>query len=138
MASDVRRFSCVHPVYMPPQKSRPRPKKPLPKKNFIRQWRLKIPGLTLEKLADRLATAHDLSITHASLSRIERGIQPYSQPILEALAAELTKGDVASLLIRNPDDPEGIWSLWDRAEPAERNMIVDLARTVIKGTGTKG
>ncbi len=43
--------------------------------------------------------------------------------------------DPASLLMRNPIDPEAIWSLWDAAKPGERQMIVDLARTVTK-TGT--
>lgn len=35
----------------------------------------------------------------------------------------------------DPSDPEGIWSIWDNAEPGERSLIVDLARTVTK-TGT--
>ena len=74
-------------------------------------------------------------MTHASLSRIERGRQPYSQAILEALSDELTNGDTASLLMRNPTDPEGIWSVWDKAKPGERKMIVDIAKTIIK-TGT--
>lgn len=126
--------TAVHPVYMS-KKRRPKAR-PVGKRNFIRQWREK-KGLTLEQLADRLATAHDLPTTHASLSRIERGIQPYSQPILEAIAAELTAGDVASLLIRNPEDPEGIWSIWEQAKPGEKAMIIDLARTVVR-TGTKG
>lgn len=103
--------------------------------NFIRRWRKK-KDLTLERLAERLREAHGLEITHASLSRIERGKQPYSQPILEALAEELTGGDVASLLIRNPDDPEGIWSVWEQAKtPGQRRQIVEIAKTVLK-TGT--
>lgn len=90
--------------------------------------------MTLEALAERVGEKIG-GMTHASLSRIERGIQPYSQAILEAIAEELTHGDVASLLMRNPEDPEGMWSIWDQAKPGERRMIVDLARTVIK-TGT--
>ena len=68
-------------------------------------------------------------------SRIERGRQPYSEPLLKALGGELTGGDPASLLMRNPSDPEGIWSIWDKARPAERKLIVELAKTLIK-TGT--
>lgn len=100
---------------------------------FIRQWREK-EKLTLEVLAERITTVHDIPVTHATLSRIERGISPYRQPLLEAIAAEL-KTDVASLLMRNPEDPEGMWSVWDQAQPGERKMIVDLAKTVVK-TGT--
>lgn len=116
----------AHPVYMPPVTPRFK-SKPQLRRTFIRQWR-EFRGLTLEQLADRIAS------THASLSRIERGLQPYSQPILEAIADALGC-DVADLLVRNPEDPEGIWSVWEHAKPAERRMIVDLAKTVTK-TGT--
>lgn len=103
------------------------------RRTFIREWREyagRMSGrpLTLEELADRVGT------THATLSRVERGITPYSQPLLEAIAEALGT-DPASLLMRNPDDPEGIWSVWDQAKPGERQMIVDIAKTVIK-TGT--
>jgi transcriptional regulator with XRE-family HTH domain len=117
----------VHIVYMAKkvtprfrQRARFRP-------TFIRQWR-GFRGLTLEALAGRVGT------THATLSRMERGLTPYSQPLLEAIAEALST-DAASLLMRNPEDPEGIWSVWDQAKPGERRMIVDIARTVLK-TGT--
>lgn len=135
MGSNGRGFVDVHPVYSMAKKVTPRPKRALPKRNFIRQWRKK-KGLSLEELASRMEAVHGIPITHASLSRIERSVQPYSQPILEAIASELTGGDVASLLIRDPTDPEGIWSIWDNAKPGERTMIIDLARTVVKKTGT--
>ena len=96
------------------------------RRTFIREWR-NDRGLTLEHLADRLGT------THATLSRIERGMQPYSQDILERLADAL-RTDPASLLMRNPSSPDAIWSIWDQAKPGEREMIIDLARTVIKRT----
>jgi transcriptional regulator with XRE-family HTH domain len=89
--------------------------------------------MTLERLAARVGDQIG-GMTHASLSRIERGLQPYSQPVLEAIADALTT-DAASLIMRDPSDPEGIWSVWDRAKAGERKMIVDLAKTVIK-TGT--
>lgn len=109
------------------KKATPRFLKPLHRKTFIREWR-ETRGLTLEQLADRVGT------THATLSRIERGKQPYSQALLEAIA-EALQTDPPSLLIRNPQDPEGIWSIWDQAKPGEKKMIVDLARAVVK-TGT--
>jgi len=113
-------------MYMPPVTPRFKGRPQL-RRTFIRQWR-EHQGLTLEMLAERIGT------THASLSRVERGLQPYSQPLLEALATALGV-EPADLLIRNPEDPEGIWSVWDQAKPAERRMIVDLAKTVTK-TGT--
>ncbi len=122
----------VHHMHM--VKVIPRFRRPTLRRTFIRAWRLHR-DLTLEQLADRLTEAHSVPMTHASLSRIERGMQPYSQPILEALAEELTGGDVASLLMRSPDDPEGLWSIWDQAEPAQRQQIVAVAQALTRKAG---
>jgi transcriptional regulator with XRE-family HTH domain len=97
------------------------------RKTFIREWRHHR-NLTLEQLANRIG------MTHATLSRVERGLQPYTQDLLEALAVELGT-DAASLLMRNPGDPEAIWSLWDEARPGQKALIVELAKTLLK-TGT--
>lgn len=128
----------VHPVYMA-KKVLPRPRLPRLRKTYIREWRkqptTRYPdGMPLEVLAERVGEKIG-GMTHASLSRIERGLQPYSQAILEAIADELTNGDVASLLMRNPTDPEGMWSIWEQAKPGERRMIVNIVKTVVK-TGT--
>jgi transcriptional regulator with XRE-family HTH domain len=93
---------------------------------FIRAWR-KHRHLTLENLAERVG------ITHASLSRIERGEQPYNEDLL-ALLADALMCEPADLLVRDPTDPEGIWSLWDRAEPGQRRQALELLRVII-GTG---
>ena len=123
----------VHDVYMA-KKVTPRFKRrPAYRKTYIREWR-QMRGLSLEALAERVGDRIG-SMTHASLSRIERGLQPYSQPILEALSEELTGGDVASLLMRNPADPEGIWSIWDQAKPGQKAKIVEAAKSLMK-TGT--
>ncbi len=97
------------------------------RRTFIRQWR-DHRGLTLERLADRVG------MTAGNLSQLERGNQGYTQNTLEALAHAL-QTDVASLLMRNPEDSEGLWSIWDQAKPGERQMLVDIAKTVVK-TGT--
>lgn len=102
------------------------------RRTYIRQWR-EHRGLTLEALAERVGDAVG-GFTHASLSRIERGKQPYSQPVLEALALAL-QTDVASLLMRDPTESEALWSIWDQAKPSERRVIVDIAKSVTK-TGT--
>lgn len=106
------------------RRPQPQPKRAQYRRTFIRQWR-DHRGLTLEQLAERVGS------THVSLSRIERGLQPYSQPLLEAIA-EALQTDVASLLMRDPSGPEDIWSVWDQAKPAERKTIVDIAKTLIK------
>ena len=118
-------YSCaeiVHGMYMVVS----RLKRPY-RRTFIRNWRTHR-NLTLAQLAQRIGT------THATLSRIERGLQPYNQPLLEALA-EALQTDPASLLMRNPDDPEGIWSVWENAKEGQRRQIVEIAKTLVK-TGT--
>lgn len=94
------------------------------KRTYIREWR-QHRELTLEKLAERIG------ITHGALSKIERGQRPYSQALLEALAGELGT-DPASLLMRNPGDPEGIWSIWDRVPPADRPRAINVLKALTR------
>jgi len=94
---------------------------------YLRQWRHHR-GLTLERLAGRL----DMTASH--LSMLERGQRGYTQDTLEALARAL-QSDVASLLMRDPTDPDAIWSIWDKAKPGQRRQIVEIASTLVK-TGT--
>lgn len=88
---------------------------------FIRQWR-KYRKLSIQKLADRI------DMSNGAVSNIETGKTGYNQATLEAIATALSC-EPADLLMRNPLDPEAIWSLWDRAEPAQRKQII----RVIKG-----
>jgi transcriptional regulator with XRE-family HTH domain len=103
-------------------------KKRARRRTFFKEWRLHR-GLSQEQLADRIETSV------ASISRIESGTQPYTQDVLEALAEALNT-DPASLIMRNPEEPEAMWSIWDQAKKAERQLIEELARSVVK-TGTK-
>jgi transcriptional regulator with XRE-family HTH domain len=73
------------------------------KPTYIRAWRERR-GYTLDDMLGRL-DAIGVKITGASLSRIERGIQPYSQDVLEAIAAALNLS-VADLLENDPTVPE--------------------------------
>src|SRR3990167_277215 len=94
------------------------------RRTFIRHWR-EHRGLTQDQLSERL------DMSKAQLSRIENGVQPYSQDFLEACAEALAT-DPASLLMRDPSDAEGIWSVWDQAKVAERRQIVEVARVITK------
>jgi transcriptional regulator with XRE-family HTH domain len=93
-------------------------------RTFIKEWRT-FRGLSQETLAELAG------MSSGNLSLIERGLQNYTQETLEALAGAL-KCDPVDLLAREPTDPEGIWSVWDKAKPGERAMIVDIAKTIIK------
>lgn len=109
------------------RKVKARFRQPQYRRTFLRAWR-EHRQKTLEQAADFV------DMTHASLSRIERGLQPYNQDILEGLA-DYYSTDVASLLMRNPTDPEGIWSIWEQAKPGERRQLVEIGKTLIR-TGT--
>lgn len=94
------------------------------RRTFIREWR-QFRNLTLEQLADRV------EMTASHLSMLERGQRGYGQDTLEAIANAL-QTDAASLLVRNPADPEAIWSVWEQAKPGERRQIVEIAKTLIR------
>lgn len=89
---------------------------------FVREWR-HYRNLTQDTLAERVGT------TKTSISRIEAGEQPYTQDFLEA-CAEALMCEPADLLMRDPTDPEGIWSLWDSAKPAERRRVVRVLKAL--------
>lgn len=99
---------------------------------FIRQWREK-KGFSLDALASRVP------MDKGNLSKVERGLLPYNQDMLERLADALGT-DPASLLMRDPTDPDGIWSIWDQAKPGERRQIAEVAKTLVRTsrTGTDG
>lgn len=72
------------------------------KATYIRAWR-NHRGYSLDDMVGRLAVL-GVETTGASLSRIERGLQPYSQDALEAIAEALNV-KVSQLIEHNPDLP---------------------------------
>ena len=100
-----------------------------PRPHFIREWR-KFRGLTQERLAERL------EMVAPTISQLETGKQGYTQATLEALAEALDT-DPASLLIRNPLDPEGIWSVWEALPTADRARAIEVLKA-LRRTGTDG
>jgi len=99
-------------------------KKPRP--TFIRQWR-EHRGLSQARLGERIGKSE------ATISQIENGRQGYSQENLEAIA-EALQTDPASLLMRDPSDSEGIWSLWERAKPTERKQILGIIEGFLRNS----
>ena len=108
---------------MKKMRGRPQPK-PLFGPHFLREWR-EHREYTLEEAGEAVG------ISHAQLGRIERRLQKYNQELLEKLA-DLYQTDAASLIIRNPKEADAIWSIWDRAKPAERQEIHKYADFVVK------
>ena len=96
--------------------------------HFIRQWR-KHRGHTLEQLAERIG------MSHQNLGKIERFKVPFNQDLLEALAVELRCAP-ADLIMRDPSDPEGLWSVWEGLSPTERGQAIRLIRALKSGGAT--
>lgn len=97
--------------------------KALHRPTFIRQWR-NHRGYSLDQLAQRVP------MDKGNLSKVERGILPYNQELLERLADALNT-DPASLLMRDPTSDQAIWSIWDQASPGERAQIESVANALI-------
>jgi transcriptional regulator with XRE-family HTH domain len=112
--------------------------RPIPKTarrpTYIKQWR-KHRNLTQVQLIDRLDTL-GVDISEGQLSRIENGRQEYRQDQLEAVAAALNCTP-ADLIIRDPTDPDGIWSVWEGLPQVERVRLVEMGK-LLRSTGAGG
>lgn len=117
-----------------PRKARPHPK-PARRPTYIRAWR-KHRQLTLAQLVNRLQVELEVDISEGQLSRIERGETPYSQDILEAVA-QVLRCEPADLIVRDPIQPDAIWSLIDTLKPVERRQAVEILKALAR-TGTEG
>lgn len=107
-----------------PAKSQPRQRRRI----FLKEWR-EYRNLTQEALADRVG------MSVSNISQLERGLQGYSGEGLQALADAL-QTEPGHILNVNPTDDNAIWSLWERAAPGERQIIMDVAKgLVIKRAG---
>jgi transcriptional regulator with XRE-family HTH domain len=114
---------------MPPRiRNTKRPRR----KIYIREWRKYRDDMSQERLVARLLEM-GVEMSIAQLSRIETGVQPYTQDTLEAIADAL-RTDPASLLWRNPEDDDAIWTIWEHAKPAERQQITKVLRALKTGS----
>lgn len=102
-------------------------------KTFIKEWR-EYRGLSLRRLAQRLEIDGPIeTFSHASLGRIENGKQPYSQPILEALAVALNCS-VVDLLSRDPYKDGEVIDLMRLITDKNRETAVRVLRALISDT----
>jgi transcriptional regulator with XRE-family HTH domain len=101
-----------------------RRKRPTYRRTFIREWR-KHRDLSLEQLGEKL------QMTASHLSMLERGQRGYTQETLEAIA-EAVGTDPASLLVRDPSASDDIWTVWEKASPSQRKLIVDIAQVIVR------
>lgn len=110
------------------------------RKTYIKEWRHKR-GLSLRRLAERLeqTPGGDLLVSHASIGRIEKGKQPYSQPILEALAEAL--GVATWMLLEvNPEkdgDVIDITLRLGKAPPELREQAISVLQALLQSAVTR-
>lgn len=102
--------------------------KPAYTKTYILEWRKKR-GLSLRALANRLEVepGGDALISHASIGRIEKGEQPYSQPVIEALAQALDV-TVSDLIEVNPEKDGDVIDLLRHLPAEKREQAVSYLR----------
>lgn len=111
---------------MPPVK---RPRTPR-RRTFLKEWR-EYRVLTQEQASERIG------VTQATLSRVERGVTPYDQDLLERIAfAYLCAPE--DLLMRNPLDKDAVWSISDnlrKADPADLAKAAAMIDLLLKKQG---
>lgn len=91
--------------------------------HFLREWREKL-DLSLETVAADLAK-HGVQTTHATLSRIERGLIPYNQHLLEGLV-KVYGVSKADLLERDPATVSAA-ELLQGLDEAQRSDVINYA-----------
>ena len=103
-------------------------------KTYIREWRERR-GLSLRRLADRIEMdGPEDTLSHASIGRIENGLQPYSQPIMEALAHALDVS-VVDLIGTDPTKEGEVVDLMRLIDDKNRDLAIRLLRSITE-TGT--
>lgn len=99
------------------------------KRTYIKEWRQKR-GLSLRKLAGRIEAAPgEELISFSSLARIEKGQQPYSQPIIEGIAAALDV-TVPMLLEINPDFEGEVIDLLRHMDKRQREESIRILKAL--------
>lgn len=94
-------------------------------KTYLREWR-KHKGMSLEQASAAVG------ISHTTLGRIERGLVPYNQDLIENLAL-LYGVDPAELLRTDPervDERDQVLNFWDRASVAEQRQIYRVVEAI--------
>lgn len=109
------------------------------KPSYIKQWR-EHRGLSLRRLADRLELEDEegKALSYVSINRIEKGLQPYSQPILEAIAHALDV-TVVDLLSVDPTkegqvvDLVGMFNRMTADERADALKAIEFSLSLKRG-----
>lgn len=96
---------------------------------FLAAWRDHA-GLTQDEVIRALAE-RGTAISKPSLSRLENGHQPYSEPILGALA-ELYGCRPADLISRHPNVGPSLDALVSHLSLTERDRVVEVVKAMLR------
>lgn len=119
-----------------PKRVRPNFKRPIPP-NFIRAWR-DLRGYTQDDVVDRLNTMHEVELSAASLSRMEKSQQALDTGWLILLADVLSTTPTA-LMSRPPNLEPGLEEVAAQVPKAQREQAMRVLLTFIpKRDGTGG
>lgn len=91
--------------------------------HYLKDWR-SYRGLTLQELAERTGC------THANLSRLERGLIPYTQRTWEKIAAALGT-DPASLILCAPGTSR-VSQILEELDPSDQAHVLQIAETFLR------
>jgi transcriptional regulator with XRE-family HTH domain len=100
------------------------------RRTFLREWR-EHRALTQDQAAERIG------VTQATLSRVERGVTPYDQDMLERIAFAYLC-EPADLLVRNPLDKDAVWSIAEnlrKADPADLERAAAMINLLLRKQG---
>jgi transcriptional regulator with XRE-family HTH domain len=105
----------------------------------IKLWREKR-KLTQDQLAAQVGAYLEerglaKGYSYATIGRLERGLIGYKQPVMEAIA-DVLRTDVASLIIKDPNESESLAELLARAPPERREIVADMLSGAVNKTGT--
>ena len=100
------------------------PRRPQYRRTYIKQWRV-YRNLTQAQLASRIG------ISEPHLSLLENGRRQYTQAFLEK-AADALGTEPASLLMRNPELEDPMWSVWEDLDPAQKRQAASVIEALKK------
>jgi transcriptional regulator with XRE-family HTH domain len=82
---------------------------------------------------EQLAEAAGMAVSN--VAQLEQRRQGYSDKGLEALAKAL-RCVPGQILMVNPTRDGAIWAIWEAANPADRQKILEIAKTITGKTDT--
>ena len=101
------------------------------RRTFLKEWR-EFRELTQDQAIDRLAFL-GVEISKPSISRLENGHQPYSEPILCALA-EVYNCEPWDLISRAPDSRPSLDAMVYQLPETDRDRVIAVAAALLKAS----